>query len=32
MSPAIEAGMDRWAVLVFHDQEVTDEQQVAFHP
>ena len=27
---AIEAGMDRHAVLVFHDQAVTDEQQVAF--
>ncbi|WP_374441083.1 TauD/TfdA dioxygenase family protein [Stella sp.] len=27
---AIEAGMDRHAVLVFHDQDVTDEQQVAF--
>jgi alpha-ketoglutarate-dependent 2,4-dichlorophenoxyacetate dioxygenase len=27
---AIEAGMDRYAVLVFHDQHVTDEQQVAF--
>ncbi|MGE0719513.1 MAG: TauD/TfdA dioxygenase family protein [Alphaproteobacteria bacterium] len=27
---AIEAGMDRYAVLVFHGQEVTDEQQVAF--
>ena len=27
---AIEAGMDRWAVLVFHDQDITDEQQVAF--
>src|SRR5580692_1693972 len=27
---AIEAGMDRCAVLVFHDQDVTDEQQVAF--
>jgi alpha-ketoglutarate-dependent 2,4-dichlorophenoxyacetate dioxygenase len=27
---AIEAGMDRYAVLVFHDQPVSDEQQVAF--
>jgi alpha-ketoglutarate-dependent 2,4-dichlorophenoxyacetate dioxygenase len=27
---AIEAGMDRFAVLVFHDQFLTDEQQVAF--
>lgn len=27
---AIEAGMDRHAVLVFHGQEITDEQQVAF--
>jgi len=27
---AIEAGMDRYAVLVFHDQNITDEQQVAF--
>jgi alpha-ketoglutarate-dependent 2,4-dichlorophenoxyacetate dioxygenase len=27
---AIEAGMDLWAVLVFHDQVITDEQQVAF--
>ena len=27
---AIEAGMDRFAVLVFHDQDITDEQQVAF--
>jgi alpha-ketoglutarate-dependent 2,4-dichlorophenoxyacetate dioxygenase len=27
---AIEAAMDRHAVLVFHDQDVTDEQQVAF--
>jgi alpha-ketoglutarate-dependent 2,4-dichlorophenoxyacetate dioxygenase len=27
---AIEAGMDRYAVLVFHDQFLTDEQQVAF--
>ena len=27
---AIEAGMDRYAVLVFHDQAFTDEQQMAF--
>ena len=27
---AIEAGMDRHAVLVFHDQPLTDEQQLAF--
>jgi alpha-ketoglutarate-dependent 2,4-dichlorophenoxyacetate dioxygenase len=27
---AIEAGMDRYAVLVFRDQRLTDEQQVAF--
>ena len=27
---AIEAGMDRYAVLVFRDQKVTDEQQMAF--
>jgi alpha-ketoglutarate-dependent 2,4-dichlorophenoxyacetate dioxygenase len=27
---AIEAGMDRHAVLVFHDQAVTDEQQMTF--
>ncbi len=27
---AIEAGMDRHAVLVFHDQDITDEQQLAF--
>jgi alpha-ketoglutarate-dependent 2,4-dichlorophenoxyacetate dioxygenase len=27
---AIDAGMDRYAVLVFHDQQITDEQQVAF--
>ena len=27
---AIEAGMDQYAVLVFHDQRVTDEQQIAF--
>ncbi len=27
---AVEAGMDRYAVLVFRDQPLTDEQQVAF--
>jgi alpha-ketoglutarate-dependent 2,4-dichlorophenoxyacetate dioxygenase len=27
---AIDAGMDQYAVLVFHDQVLTDEQQVAF--
>jgi alpha-ketoglutarate-dependent 2,4-dichlorophenoxyacetate dioxygenase len=27
---AIEAGMDKYAVLVFHGQDITDEQQVAF--
>ena len=27
---AIEAGMDRYAVLVFHDQNITDAQQIAF--
>ena len=27
---AIEAGMDRYAVLVFHDQKLTDEQQMVF--
>jgi alpha-ketoglutarate-dependent 2,4-dichlorophenoxyacetate dioxygenase len=27
---AIESGMDRYAVLVFHDQDITDEQQIAF--
>src|SRR5882672_8721620 len=27
---AIEAGMDRYAVLVFHDQNITDEQQIGF--
>ena len=26
----IEAGMDRYAVLVYHDQEISDEQQMAF--
>ena len=27
---ALEAGMDRYAVLVYHDQHITDEQQMAF--
>jgi alpha-ketoglutarate-dependent 2,4-dichlorophenoxyacetate dioxygenase len=27
---AIEAGMDRYAVLVFHDQNISDEEQIAF--
>ncbi|MEM9357091.1 MAG: TauD/TfdA family dioxygenase [Pseudomonadota bacterium] len=27
---ALEAGMDRYAVLVFRDQNITDEQQIAF--
>jgi len=27
---ALEAGMDRYAVLVFHEQKLTDEQQMAF--
>jgi alpha-ketoglutarate-dependent 2,4-dichlorophenoxyacetate dioxygenase len=27
---AVEAGMDRYAVLIFHDQNITDEQQLAF--
>ena len=27
---AVEAGMDRHAMLVFHDQRLTDEQQMAF--
>jgi alpha-ketoglutarate-dependent 2,4-dichlorophenoxyacetate dioxygenase len=27
---AVEAGMDRYAVLVFHDQKITDGQQMAF--
>src|SRR5919109_4796638 len=27
---AIDDGMDRYAVLVFHDQKITDEQQMAF--
>ena len=29
---AIEAGMDRYAVLVFHDQHLTDDAQRAFTP
>jgi alpha-ketoglutarate-dependent 2,4-dichlorophenoxyacetate dioxygenase len=27
---ALEAGMDRYAVLVFHDQNITDAEQMAF--
>ena len=27
---AIEAGMDKYAVLVFHDQHISDEQQIDF--
>src|SRR5215468_4523918 len=27
---AIEAGMDRYAVLVFHNQQITDDQQMEF--
>jgi alpha-ketoglutarate-dependent 2,4-dichlorophenoxyacetate dioxygenase len=27
---AIDAGMDRYAVLVFHDQKITDDQQMEF--
>jgi alpha-ketoglutarate-dependent 2,4-dichlorophenoxyacetate dioxygenase len=27
---AVEAGMDKYAVLVFRDQNITDEQQIAF--
>jgi alpha-ketoglutarate-dependent 2,4-dichlorophenoxyacetate dioxygenase len=27
---AIDAGMDRYAVLVFHNQNITDDQQMAF--
>ena len=27
---AIEAGMDKHAVLIFHDQKITDDQQMAF--
>src|SRR3954449_1026185 len=26
----IEAGMDKYAVLIFHGQDITDEQQLAF--
>ena len=26
----VEAGMDKYAVLIFHDQDITDEQQLAF--
>src|ERR1700755_640071 len=26
----IEAGMDKYAVLIFHDQNITDDQQLAF--
>jgi len=28
--PQVEAGMDKYAVLVFHDQDINDEQQMAF--
>src|SRR5215470_1329685 len=27
---AVEAGMDRYAVLVFREQNITDEEQIAF--
>ena len=27
---AIDAGMDRYGVLIFHEQDITDEQQLAF--
>ncbi|MFO1159367.1 MAG: TauD/TfdA family dioxygenase [Reyranellaceae bacterium] len=27
---AIDAGMDKYAVLVFHDQDITDDQQLVF--
>src|ERR1700740_2003778 len=27
---AVHAGMDKYAVLVFHDQPLTDDQQLAF--
>ena len=27
---AIHAGIDRWGVLVFHGQQIDDEQQLAF--
>jgi len=26
----IEAGMDKYAVLIFHGQDINDEQQLAF--
>ena len=26
----IEAGMDKYAVLIFHGQDISDEQQLAF--
>src|SRR6201991_2130274 len=26
----VEAAMDKYAVLVFHDQDITDDQQLAF--
>ena len=29
-APEIEAGMDKYAVLLFRDQDMTDEQQLAF--
>jgi alpha-ketoglutarate-dependent 2,4-dichlorophenoxyacetate dioxygenase len=29
-SAEVEAAMDKYAVLVFHDQDITDEQQLAF--
>ena len=29
---AIEAGMDKYAVLVFRDQNITDEQQMRVQP
>ena len=28
----IEAGMDKYAVLLFRNQDITDEQQLAFAP
>src|SRR4051794_39775694 len=30
MAAAIEDGMDRFAVLIFHEQRITDDQQYAF--
>jgi alpha-ketoglutarate-dependent 2,4-dichlorophenoxyacetate dioxygenase len=27
---AIDAGMDKYALLIFHNQDITDEQQLAF--